>query len=85
MSVKRRKRTGSRQQCAEEAHYKILLNIYWKSCLAAGTFRQVSAGAKVREYLSREENTEPLCLCWLAFAVENLAWLRKSLICIRPV
>lgn len=26
-----------------------------------------------------------LCMCRLLFAMENLAWLRKSLICIRPV
>lgn len=28
---------------------------------------------------------EPICMCRLLFAIENLAWLRKSLICIRPV
>ena len=28
---------------------------------------------------------EPECMCRLLFAIENLAWLRKSLICIRPV
>jgi len=29
--------------------------------------------------------TQPECMCRLLFAIENLARLRKSLICIRPV
>ncbi|MFC0200980.1 glutathione S-transferase family protein [Paracoccus rhizosphaerae] len=35
-----------------------------------------------RDYLVADE---PICMCRLLFVIENMAWLRKSLICIRPV